>query len=333
MADWAVFLTHTDEDLRLYYDAAALAVLGELADVRRNPLARHLTTGELGKHAAGCAVILSEWATGADAALLARLPALEAFVRCGVEHRNVDVAAASAAGVLVVNTPGEYVAPVVELTFAFMVCLTRGIIDHAAALRAGQMRPSRFGTELSGKTLGIVGLGDIGRRLAQLARGLGMTVCFTDPFVGEHPEAEKLELDELLARADFVSAHAKWTPETEGMFGEREFRRMKPTAYFLNTARGALVDEAVLAHALQEGWIAGAAVDVFRNELEMVGNPLLALPNVIATPHIGGITPETMRAQAWKTVEIVRELHAGRIPASAVNADSVRNPRLSRRAR
>jgi phosphoglycerate dehydrogenase-like enzyme len=103
------------------------------------------------------------------------------------------------------------------------------------------------------------------------------------------------------------------------MFGEAAFRRMKPTAYFVNTARGALVDENALARALREGWIAGAALDVFRNEPEIVGNPLLALPTVIATPHIGGITPETMRAQAWRTVEIVRELRAGRIPASSVN--------------
>jgi D-3-phosphoglycerate dehydrogenase len=328
---WAVFLTHTEEDLRLYFDAGALAALGETAEVRRNPLGRRLAPGELAEHAAGCAVILSEWETGADAATFAALPALVAFVRCGVEHRNVDVDAASAAGVLVVNTPGLYVAPVVELTVAFMVCLARGVVDHAVALRGGRVRESRFGTELRGKTLGIVGLGDIGRALAGVARALGMTVCFADPHVGPQPELERLPLAELLARADFVSLHARWTPETEGMFGEAEFRRMKPSAYFINTARGALVDEAALERALHAGWIAGAALDVFRAEPEIAGHPLLALPNVIGTPHIGGITPETMRAQAWQTVEIVRDLRAGRVPASAVNRPAAGRLRLGRR--
>jgi D-3-phosphoglycerate dehydrogenase len=316
---WTTFLTHTDEELRLYYDLDALGALPGEGTVRRNALGRRLTPAELAREAAGCAVIISEWETGADATLFAALPELVAFVRCGVEHRNVDVAAATAAGVLVVTTPGRYVAPVVELTVAFMVCLARGLVDHAAALRAGQRRPSRFGTELRGKTLGIVGFGHIGRALAGVATALGMEVCFADPYVSAAPGVTRLSLPELLGRSDFVSVHAKWTPETEGMFGEAEFRRMRRTGYFINTARGALVDETALVRALREGWIAGAALDVFQNEPEIVGNPLLALPTVIATPHIGGITPETMRAQAWRTVEIVRELRAGQIPPGSVN--------------
>jgi D-3-phosphoglycerate dehydrogenase len=320
MGAWTTFLTHTDEELRLYYDLDALGVLAAEGNVRCNALGRRFTPAELAREAAGCAVIISEWGTGADAALFAAVPELVGFVRCGVEHRNVDVAAATAAGVLVVHTPGRYVAPVVELTVAFMVCLARGLMDHAAALRTGHQRSSRFGTELRGKTLGIVGFGDIGRALAGVVAALGMDVCFTDPYVeAAFGAATRLALPELLARADFVSVHAKWTPETEGMFGEPEFRGMKRTAYFINTARGALVDEVALARALREGLIAGAALDVFRNEPEIVGNPLLALHNVIATPHIGGITPETMRAQAWRTVEIVRDLRAGRIPADSVN--------------
>jgi D-3-phosphoglycerate dehydrogenase len=319
VTDWTTFLTHTDEELRLYYDPDAFTALANVGSVRRNALDRRLTPAELARQAAGAAVIVSEWETGADAALFAALPRLLAFVRCGVEHRNVDVAAATAAGVLVVTTPGRYVAPVVELTVAFMICLARGVVDHAAALRTGHRRPTRFGTELRGKTLGIVGFGDIGRALAAVAGALDMAVCVTDPYVEAGGAATRLPLPELLARADFVSVHAKWTPETEGMFGATEFRRMKPTAYFINTARGALVDEAALARALRERWIAGAALDVVQNEPDLVRNPLLALPTVIATPHIGGITPETMRAQAWGTVEVVRELRAGRIPAGSVN--------------
>lgn len=319
MAGWTIFLTHTDEELGRYFDPGAAAALAAEGAVRRNPLGRRLTGAELAREAAGCRVIISEWETGADAPLFAALPDLLAFIRCGVEHRNVDVAAATAAGILVVNTPGLYVAPVVELTLAFMVCLARGIVDHAVALRAGQRRTDRFGTEIRGRTLGLVGFGAIGRAVAEAARALGMEVCATDPYAPATPGVTRLPLGDLLARADFVSVHAAWTPETEGMLGETEFRQMKPSAYFINTARGALVDEVALARALREGWIAGAALDVFRNEPEIVGNPLLELPTVIATPHIGGLTPETMRAQAWRTVDIVRELRAGRIPESAVN--------------
>ncbi len=185
--------------------------------------------------------------------------------------------------------------------------------------------------------LGIVGLGDIGRELARVARSLGMQVCSADPYVASQPLADKLELGQLLERSDYVSVHAKWTVETgsksspaqagENLFGEAEFRRMKPTAYFINTARGALVDEKALERALREGWIAGAVLDVFKNEPTIVGNPLLQLQNVIGTPHIAGFGLEYRMAQAMRTVDIVRELQAGRIPANAVNASVVRSPR------
>lgn len=331
MARPAIFLTHTADDLGLIYDQQAVDELRTLGRVILNPRDHHLSYQELLQDARGCQIIISEWGTGADCEFFAKANDLVAFIRSGVEIRNVDVEAASANGVLVVNTPGLYVTPVVELVVAFMVCLARDVINRCMMLRARTSPPSRFGTELRGKTLGLIGYGDIARHLALVAYRLGMRVLFADPYVtSDDSFAVRVGLDRLLAEADFVSLHAKWTSETEGMMGEEAFRKMKPTAFFINTARGALVDEQALFRALQEGRIAGAGLDVFGNEPEIVGNPLLTLPNVIATPHIGGMTPETMKAQAARTVEIVREILAGKIPTGAVNARAVLTPRISR---
>jgi D-3-phosphoglycerate dehydrogenase len=328
---WSILLTHTEDDFRLNYESDALRALAEFGDVRQNPLGHHLTSAELLTHAAGCQVIITEGKATIDSAVSNNLPDLLAVIRVGVELRKIDVGAASAAGVLVLNTPGEYVAPVVELTLGFMVCLARDIVNRAHGLRQRQPVWSRMGSQLKGHVLGIVGFGDIGRELAQAARALGMRVWFADPYVGPQEVAEKMELRELLAAADFVSVQAKWTPETEGMFDEAAFRLMKPTAYLVNTSRGALVNEPALERALREGWIAGAALDVFTNEPEILGNRLIDLPNVIATPHIGGFSPEVRWVQAWRTIDIVRDLKAGLIPAAAVNTTSIQRPRLLRR--
>lgn len=329
MARPAIFLTHTAEELRLFYDQQAVEELRALGQVILNPRDHHLSSQELLQDARGCQIIISEWSTGADREFFAKANDLVAFIRSGVEIRNVDVEAASAAGVLVVNTPGLYVTPVVELVVAFMVCLARDVVNRCIMLRAGTHPPNRFGTELHGKTLGLIGYGDIARQLAQVAHHLGMRVLFADPYTTrEDSYATRVDLDRLLAEADFVSLHAKWTSETEGMMGEEAFRKMKPTAFFINTARGALVNEQALFRALQEGRIGGAGLDVFGNEPYIVGNSLLTLPNVIATPHIGGITPETMKRQAVRTVEIVREILAGKIPAGTVNARDVLRPRI-----
>lgn len=326
---WTIFLTHTEDDFRLKYETDALRALSEFGDVRQNSLGHHLTAAELVAHAGGCQVIITEGKASINSSVLHNLTDLLAVIRVGVELRSIDVDAASDAGVLVINTPGEYVAPVVELILAFMVCLARDIVNRANGLRAGQPIGSRMGSQLGGHILGIVGFGDIGRELARVARALDMRVCFSDPYVGPEAAAEKLDLPDLLATADFISIHAKWTPETEGMFDEAAFRRMKPTAYFINTSRGALVNEPALERALREDWIAGAALDVFGSEPEIIGNPLIGLPNVIATPHIGGFSPETRRREAWRTIDIVRDLKVGRIPTTAVNVANIQRLRLS----
>ncbi len=277
----------------------------------------------------GCHVIITEGKTAIDAATLRDLHDLVAVVRCGVEVRHIDVDAASAEGILVVNTPvPEHVTPVAELTIGFMVCLAKDVVNRTQGLRASQPPWSPMGMQLRGHVLGAVGFGAIGQEVARVAQAMGMRVCFTDPNVGPTALAEKMEFTDLLAEADVISLHARWTRETEGMFGEAEFRRMKPSAYFINTARCALVDERALERALREGWIAGAALDVFGNEPEIVSNALLALPNVIATPHIAGYSLEAVSAQAWRTVDIVKILQAGDIPVSSVNRSAIARPRL-----
>ncbi len=324
-----VFLTHTPEDLRLYYDPEAVQRLRSFCRVVTRSSDHHISPRELLDAARGCHVIISEWATGADRTLFERAGDLVAFIRAGVEIRNVDIGGASAHGVLVVTTPGLYVTAVVELVVAFMICLARDVVNRCSMLRAGTPPADKFGTELRGKTLGLIGYGEIARAVARTASTLGMRVQFTDPYVQSGDScAIRARLEQLLAEADFVSVHAKWSSETEGMFDEAAFRTMKRTAFFINTARGALVDEAALLRALQDGWIAGAALDVFRNEPKIVGNPLLRLPNVIATPHIGGITPETMKAQAARTVTVVEEILAGKVPEGTVNTAEVVKPRL-----
>jgi D-3-phosphoglycerate dehydrogenase / 2-oxoglutarate reductase len=325
---WSTFFTHTRADFDAGYDAAALSALSEISDIRVNALNRRLTGPEVVVAAAGCQVIMTEGKTVIDATAIRDLVALVAVVRPGVEMRQVDVAAASANGVLVINTPvPEHTSPVAELTIGFMICLAKDVVNRAQALRAKQAPWTPMGMQLRGHVLGLVGFGQIGREVARIARTLGMRVCFTDPAVGPSPLAEKMDLPALLVAADFVSLHARWTRESERMIGERELRRMKPTAYLVNTARGALVDEGALERALREGWIAGAALDVVTNEPRILENPLLTLPNVIVTPHVAGYSPEAVAAHSRRTVEITRVLQGGGIPAGTLNASEVRHPR------
>lgn len=326
---WTTFFTHTEPDLNANYDRAALTALSEISEVRRNSLDRRLSGQEVAVGAAGCQVIMTEGKTVIDASALRELDALMAIVRCGSEVRQIDVASASAQGVLVINTPvPEHAPPVAELAIGFMICLAKDVVNRVQGLRAKRAPWSPMGVQLRGHVLGLVGFGRIGQDVARIARVLGMRVCFADPNVGSSPLAEKRELPDLLAAADFVSLHACWTPETEHMIGECELHRMKPTAYLINTARGALVDERALERALRDGWIAGAALDVFANEPGILENPLVALPNVIATPHVAGYSREAVAAHSRRTVEITKALQAGEIPAGTLNASDLRNPRL-----
>jgi D-3-phosphoglycerate dehydrogenase len=243
-------------------------------------------------------------------------------VRCAVDIRNVDVGAASAAGVLVTRASPGFVDSVAELALGLMVDLARGIADATLAYRAGEQPAARRGRQLRGSTLGIIGYGHIGTRLAQLGLALGMRLMVSDPYVRViEREIRQVDLGTLLAEADFVVVLAVATEETENLIGAEELSWMKRSAYLINVARGNLLDEAALEAALREGRIAGCAMDVGRAPDQMPSPGLARLPNVVATPHIGGLVPEAIEHQALETTRQVAEILRGHAPAGGVNPE------------
>ena len=240
---------------------------------------------------------------------------------------NVDVAAATDRGIPVVNTPGKNAEAVAELTIAFALLLIRTVPRASSdLLRRGAFAESvfegseYFGQEAASVTLGLVGLGQVGREVAARARALGFTVLAYDPLVTEAADGVALvPLDTLLDRSDIVSLHARATAENRHMFSRAAFTRMRPGAFFINTARESLVDEAALREALEEGILAGAALDVLERPEPGTRHPLLDAPNVLVTPHIGGATAETLARGARRAVAAVASLVAGRVPADVVN--------------
>ena len=235
-----------------------------------------------------------------NAEVIAAAPKLRVISKYGTGLDNIDLDAATQAGIVVTYTPGANHVSVSELTMGLMLALARHIPQHSSSVKAGSWERGR-GVELAGKKLGIVGLGRIGMAVARRARAFDMHVLYYDVCRRKNAEAEGwldyADLDALLAESDFVSLHCPFTPEWGTMIGKAQLRAMKPTAYLVNTARGGLVDEAALAKALQDRWIAGAASDAFVNE-PPTDSPLLALDNFVASPHVGAVTCESVRRMA-----------------------------------
>ena len=318
-----VLLTHTRTALPLYYGDEALARLSAVAEVRLTDSIAELAMPDLLALAADCDAIVSARATPAPRALFEGLPRLLAFVRCAVDVRNVDVAAATSHGVLVTHASAGFATSVAEWTLGVMIDLARGITASTLAYRAGEQPQARMGRELRGSTLGLVGYGQIARRLASIAAGLGMRVAASDPYCRiEDAHVLACDLDELLSTADIVVCLAAATTETEGLMGFREFARMKPTAFFVIPSRGDLVDESALLHALDAGLISGCALDVGRAADQMPSTRLASHPKCIATPHVGGLTRAAIDHQAFETVRQVDEILAGRVPKGALNAEA-----------
>lgn len=251
--------------------------------------------------------------TQVTAELIQQGAKLQIIARAGAGLNNVDVEAASAAGIVVAYTPDENSVSVAELTIGLMLALARKIPEADRDTRSGGWARRRFtGIELSGKTLGVVGLGRIGRLTAARARALGMTILAHDDFIDPHaPQVQQLGarlvgLDELLAAADFVSCHVPLTNATQGLFDYARFCRMKPGAMFVNTSRGEVVDEEGLLQALEEQRIAGAALDVRGVEPPQPGR-LARMENVILTPHVAAFTEE---AQHRVVASVCRDVAA-----------------------
>ncbi|MDE2515675.1 MAG: hydroxyacid dehydrogenase [Rhodospirillales bacterium] len=321
-----ILLTHTPSMRANYYGERALAGLAALGHLLLHEEATTLAGEALIEAGRDADWIIADRATAFPAAIFAALPRPRAVLRCAVDIRNIDVPAASAAGILITRAGPGFVASVTELIFGFLVDLNRGVSRAAAAYRAGQVPVARMGRQLRGSTLGIIGYGAIGREVAAIAQAFGMAVLIADPFVAvDAPGLRQVDLAALLAEADHVVCLAVATEATENLMDRAAFARMKRDAVFINVSRGNLVDEAALAEALAEGRIAGAALDVGREADQMPSPALAAMAPIIATPHIGGLTPPAIEAQALETVAQLRALlggavSAGAVPAGAVNA-------------
>jgi len=253
---------------------------------------------------------------------------LRVIGRAGIGVDNVDVATATKKGIVVMNTPGGNNVTTAEHTITLMLALARWIPQADASLHAGKWERNKFeGSEVCNKTLGVIGLGNIGAIVAERAVGLRMKVIAHDPFVTPEAAArlrvELVSLDDLVKRADFITVHVPLIPETRGLFGAERIARMKRGVRIINCARGGIVDETALAAALKEGRVAGAALDVLVDEPPKAGNPLLALDNVICTPHLGASTDEAQVNVARAILDqVAAYLQSGTIQ-NAVNTPSV----------
>jgi D-3-phosphoglycerate dehydrogenase / 2-oxoglutarate reductase len=288
----------------LTHGQRARAGLEALADVKRRPDDTPCDEAALIAAAQGCHVIVSDRSAAAGAQVFERLPDLIAVCRCAVDIRNIDVAAASAQGVLVTQASAGFMTAVAEWIVGAMIDLSRHISRAVHAYRSGETPPITMGRELRGATLGIVGYGQIGRCLADVAHALGMQVQVHDPHVAVAPAAmRQVGLDALLADSDYVVCLALATPATENLFGAPQFAAMKRDAIFINASRR----------------IAGCALDVGRAPDQMPSPALARHSRVVATPHIGGLTPPAIEHQALETVRQVASILQGQIPPGAVN--------------
>ena len=317
-----LLLTHVPLARRQYYGARALARLQELVEVTLHEGDAPLDPQGVIAAARDVDFIIADRSTAVPGEIFAGLPKLKAVMRSAIDIRNIDVEAASRAGVLVTHAEAGFVQSVVELTLGLLVDLSRGVSRAAADYHAGRMPEIRVGRQLGGSTVGIIGYGRISRALAPLLAGLGMSVLVSDPYAQiDDRRFTKLPMDDLLARADYVICLAIANEETENLLDEAAFARMKPDAFFINMSRGNLVDEAALMKVLTENRIAGAAMDVGRAPDQMPSPELARLPNVIATPHVGGLTPPASESQAMDTVRQVEALVKGEVPPGAANLD------------
>ncbi len=339
-----VFVTHNPEDLDAYY-GRALVELRDLdgVDVVLNPLGRELAgSRELIEAAAGCHVIVAHRSTAgaSDVFDAPESSELLAFLRCAVDISTIDVAAASAAGVVVARADKAFVPSTAELALGLLLAVVRNIGVSTADYHSTVEPPQRPGRQLRGQTAAVLGYGAIGSYLCDLLLAVGVNVLVHDP----DPSAEALarrrstsgisaphdsdsssvkmvSFDEALSSADVVFPLAQATASTENMIDQDALGLMKPGAVVINVSRGELLDEQAVAAALDSGHLGGLGLDVGRAADQRPSMDLASRPNVVATPHLGGLTPENADAQARSSVEQIAAIMAGQVPPRSVNAN------------
>ncbi len=316
-----VFLTHNPEDLEAYY-GRALPELRAIADVVVNPGDHDLTTARLIEAASGCDIIVAHRATPGEAELFTALTGLLAFLRTAVDISTIDVDAASRAGVVVGRADKSFVPSTAELALALMLDLARCVSESTIDYRRGEQPPQRPGFQLRGKTAGIIGYGAIGSYLAPALRSLGVDVVIHDPHADATVDGfEQVAFEELLGRSDYVLPLAASTPETAQLIDAAALAAMRRGTMLVNVSRGELLDEAAVGAALDSGHLGGLALDVGMAPDQRPSPELARRPGVVATPHLGGLTPENADAQAMSSVEQVRAMIDGHMPPRAVNPD------------
>lgn len=310
------------------HDEAVAAMRAAGAEVRCLNSPRPLDGAELASAGRGCHALVTLLTDTVDRQVLTGNPALRLVANVAVGYDNIDLAAAREAGVLVTNTPGVLTDATADLAMALLLGCARRLTEADRMVRDGDfptwtLLQEPMGLDVTGRTLGIVGMGRIGAAVARRARhGFGMPIVYTSrreqPAEAAGLDARRVELEELLAEADFVSLHTPLSPDTHHLIDERALRLMKPTAVLINTGRGPLVDEAALARALAAGWIAGAGLDVFEFE-PRVGPELLACrQRVVLAPHIGSATDSTRRRMSGLAAGSVIALARGEQPVNRV---------------
>ena len=272
----------------------------------------------------GVDAVLIRSATKMDAEAISAATGLRVIARAGVGLDNVDIPAATAAKVMVINAPTSNIVSAAELAIALMMASARNISPAHASLRAGKWARSKFsGTEMFEKTLGIVGFGKIGQLVAHRMKAFGMNVIAYDPYLSAEKVStlgvKLVELDELLKNSDFITIHLPKTKETINLIGEEALSKVKPSVHIVNAARGGVLDEAALYKAITEGRVAGAGIDVYATE-PCTDSPLFSLDQVVATPHLGASTEEAQERAGIDVAHSVRKALAGEPVPDAVNA-------------
>jgi D-3-phosphoglycerate dehydrogenase len=313
-------------------DEAGIQILEEVAEIRWSSG----TTQEiLAQEARDADAIIVRAFGSITATIMDASPRLKLIGKHGVGFDNIDIKAATERGIPVVYTPFANTDAVADHTMGLMIALAKRIAEADRALKHGAswgLRYELIGTDVAGKTLGIIGLGRIGGAVAKRAGGFGMRILAYDPYAPKERAialgAELVDLDTLLRSSDFVSIHVPLTEETRGLVGRRELSLMKRGAFLINTSRGGIVDEEALLEALSSGHLAGAALDVLEKEPPEPENPLIKMENVIVTPHMAAHTKETLRKMAVTVAEDVVRVLRGERPLYLVNPEAFEGPRI-----
>jgi phosphoglycerate dehydrogenase-like enzyme len=311
----------TETDAAVVFLDDYQGVVGSLAPVERlaaggwRALRDHLEGDDLVAALRGAEVVVAmRERTRFDAELLGRLGDLRLLVTTGMGNASIDIPAATEAGITVCGSAGRTNQSTAEMTWALILAVVRHLPDEAAGMRAGGWQHT-IGSDLYGSTLGVVGLGRIGRQVAKVAQAFGMDVIAwstnLDPDSAAEVGVRAVSKEELCATSDVITVHQVLSDRSRGLIGEADLRRMKATAVLVNTSRGPIVDEAALVRALQERWIAGAGLDVFDIEPLPTDHPLRALPQAVLTPHLGYVTTATLAAWYEDVVDVIEAWRAG----------------------